>query len=64
MKIQYGQISKQYDQYEAAYKYLEDWYGHHVPYMHPDLVAHLVRCLDYGVTETQFRRDAKTMYNL
>lgn len=64
MKLQYDQIRQQYDQYEAAYKYLEDWYGHHVPYMFSDLVSHLVRSVDYGVSEAQFKRDAKTMFNL
>lgn len=64
MKMQYNQIKSQYDQYEAAYKYLEDWYGHHVPYMFPDLVAHLVRAIDYNVSESQFKRDAKTMFNV
>ena len=64
MKMQYSQIRQQYDMYEAAYLYLEDWYGCHVPYMFPDLIPHLIRCLDAGTTEEQFKRDAKTMYNV
>lgn len=64
MKMQYSQIKNHYDQYEAAYKYLEDWYGHHVPYMFPDLVGHLVRAIDYNVSESQFKRDAKTMFTV
>lgn len=64
MKIQYSQIKLAPDQYEAAYIYLEQTLGVHVPYMHPDLVGHLVRCIDYNVSESQFRRDAKTMYNV
>lgn len=34
MKLAYNQIKQQYDMYEGAYRYLEDWYGHralHVP---------------------------------
>lgn len=64
MKLAYNQIKQQYDMYEAAYRYLEDWFGCHVPYMFPDLVSHLVRSIDYGVTENQFKRDAKAMYNI
>lgn len=64
MKVNYHQIRNQYDTYEAAYKWLEDWYGPHVPYMHHDLVAHLVRCVEGGHSEQQFRRDASHMYNL
>ncbi|MEG8244226.1 hypothetical protein [Pseudomonas paracarnis] len=64
MKMAYNQINKQYDQHEAAYRYLEDSFGHHVPYMFPDLIPHLIRCLDVGASETQFKRDAKTMYNI
>lgn len=64
MKMQYNQIKQHYDQYAAGYKYLEDWFGCHVPYMFPDLIPHLIRCIDYGFTEAQFKRDAKTMYNV
>ncbi len=64
MKIQYNQIKLAPDQYEAAYIYLEHNFGPHVPYMSPDLVGHLVRCIDNNVSESQFRRDAKTMYNV
>lgn len=63
MKIQYSQIRNTLDQYEAAYIYLEQW-GSHIPYMFSDLVAHLVRCVDAGVSEAQFKRDAKTMFNV
>lgn len=64
MKIQYSQIRNAPNQYEAAYHYLEQNFGHHVPYMFSDLVAHLVRCVDYNVSEAQFKRDAKTMFNV
>lgn len=64
MKLAYNQIKQQYDMYEAAYHYLEDWHGHHVPYMFPDLIPHLIRCLDAGVSESQFKREAKTMFNI
>ncbi|KOP59856.1 hypothetical protein OX90_09485 [Pseudomonas coronafaciens pv. porri] len=64
MKIRYNKILNQYDRYEAAYKYLEDHYGAHVPYMHHELVSHLVRCLEGGVSEQQFQRDARHMYNI
>ena len=64
MKLAYNQIKQQYDMYEAAYRYLEDWYGHHVPYMFADLIPHLIRCLDTGISESQFRRDMKIMYNI
>lgn len=64
MRIQYNQIKHAPDQYEAAYHYLEQWFGSHCPYMFPDLVGHLVRCIDYNVSEAQFKRDAKTMYNV
>lgn len=64
MKLAYNQIKKQYDEYDAAYRYLESSFGHHVPYMFADLIPHLLRCLDTGVSETQFKRDAKNMYNL
>ena len=64
MKIFYNQINKQHDQYEAAYRYLEESFGHHVPYMFADLIPHLLRCIDAGVSEAQFKRDAKTMYNI
>ena len=64
MKPQYNQINKQPDPYEAAYLYLEETFGAHVPYMFADLIYHLLRCLDTGVGEAQFKRDAKTMYNL
>lgn len=64
MKMSYNQINKHYDQYEAAYRYLEENFGHHVPYMFADLIPHLLRCLDAGVSEAQFKRDAKSMYNV
>ncbi|MNJ21180.1 hypothetical protein D3C77_155260 [compost metagenome] len=64
MKMQYNQIKNTPDQYEAAYIYLEQWFGSHVPYMFPELCGHLVRCIDYNVSEAQFKRDAKTMYNV
>jgi hypothetical protein len=63
MKMQYNQIRQQCDMYEAAYIYLENL-GHHIPYMFPDLIPHLLRCLDAGVSEDQFKRDAKTMFNV
>lgn len=64
MKLLYNQINTQPDQYEAAYLYLEHSFGHHVPYMFSDLIPHLLRCVDAGVSESQFKRDAKTMYNI
>lgn len=64
MRIDYKQILQQPDEYEAAYQWLEQEYGHHVPYMHPDLAPHLVRCVQAGTSEQQFRRDAHLMFNV
>ncbi|MFF5866808.1 hypothetical protein [Pseudomonas sp. NPDC012596] len=63
MKMQYRDIRNHYDPYEAAYIYLEQL-GHHIPYMFPDLIPHLLRCIDNGVSECQFKRDAKMMFNV
>lgn len=64
MIIKYDEITYQHDTYDASYFWLEQNYGHHVPYMFPDLTAHLARCAESGTSEREFRRDASRMYNL
>ena len=64
MNMQYSQINKQQDRYEAAYTYIAQTFGHHTPYMLPDLVSRLVRATTHGDPESKFKMDAKTMYNL
>ncbi len=63
-KIQYHQIRHSPDPYEAAYIYLEQQFGAHVPYMFADLTGHLVRAVEYNIQESVFKRDAQRMYNL
>lgn len=64
MNMHYSQIKNQRDRYEAAYSYIADTFGHHTPYMMPDLVSRLVTATIHGVPEHQFKMDAKTMYNV
>lgn len=64
MNMQYSQINKQRDRYEAAYTYIAQTFGQHTPYMMPDLVSRLVTATAHGVSEHQFKMDAKTMYNV
>jgi len=64
MNMQYLSITQQYDRYEAGYQYLSDNFSPSAPFMFPELIDHLLRCLDCSLSEAQFKRDAKTMFNI
>lgn len=64
MRLNYKQIERQHLMDVAAYQYLADWYGPHVPYKNKALVNYIVWCVQNGVSEEELKKYLKKTYDI
>lgn len=62
MRLLYKSIKRQEPIRLGAETYLTDWYGPHIPYNFPEIIAHLEWCIKNDIEETEFKRYIKKKY--
>ncbi|MNG38079.1 hypothetical protein D3C84_1256350 [compost metagenome] len=64
MRLLYKVIGRQEPIKDAAYQYLSDWYGPHIPYHYPEVVLELVQAIKAGTDEGTFKKSIKKKYDI